>query len=104
MDAIIEGNPAAVAIVFSNHGPRAYLDQSDLAGSDLHAVFANLVAARTPGRNGLYPANVTTVNLLSILFNAYLDTILPTAPNRTFASGASSPFELREFPNPDDRP
>lgn len=101
VDSIIAADARAVVVVFSDHGVRAFFDQSDLGGTDLDAVFGNLVAARTPVRQGLYSGNVTAVNLLSTILNSYLGARFPTAPNRTFASGVSSPFELHEFPNPD---
>ena len=74
-------DPTAVIIVFSDHGPDAHLDWSN---PDVHAVeerSANLFAARTPGRSDLFPDDVTLVNVLPILFNAYMGTNMPTHPN-----------------------
>ena len=65
VDAIIEADPDAVIIVFSDHGTR-YRDDVP----EEH--FSNFFAARTPGFSGLFPEDVSPVNILGRLFEAYL--------------------------------
>ena len=68
-------------IVLSDHGPEELLDWNAPAEPGLGDRFANLFWARTPGQPGLFPDDVTLVNVLPILFNAYLGTQLPLRPN-----------------------
>ena len=79
---IVEGDPEAVVIVFSDHGPDEHLDWSAPDAVGLRERSANLFAARTPGHPGLFPDDMTLVNVLPILFNAYLGTELPLQPDQ----------------------
>ena len=57
----------------------------------------NLFAAYTPGQTDLFGEGITPVNVLPILFNAYLDTDLPCHEDLSFASGAGNPLELHSL-------
>ena len=45
---------------------------------------ANFVAVRAPGQVNLLPENVTLINVLPRIFNAYLGTDLPIREDRTY--------------------
>ena len=82
---IVESDPDAVVIVFSDHGPD---ESTSTGGARMPSALAsakalgNLFAARTPGHEALFPEDITLVNVLPTLFNAYLGTQLPTSPNQ----------------------
>jgi hypothetical protein len=82
--ALVARDPGAVVILMSDHGPQEYFDPVSPSDDELNERSANLFAARTPGHPGLYPDDITLVNVLPILFNAYLGTDLPLQPNRTW--------------------
>ena len=60
----------------SDHGPDARLDWWRPADEGMRERLANFVALRTPGQAGLLPDDVTLINVLPRLFNAYLGTNL----------------------------
>jgi hypothetical protein len=103
LDATIASLPKeAVIAVFSDHGPRSRLDLTDELR--LREAVDNLIAVRTPGRADLLPDDVTTVNVLPILFDAYLGTDLPRSADRSFVSFEEDLLPLTEVPAPiDDR-
>ena len=68
-------------LLLSDHGPEELLDWRAPDEPGLGDRFANLFWARTPGHPDLFPDDVTLVNVLPILFNAYLGTDLPLHPN-----------------------
>ncbi len=74
--------PNAVILVVSDHGPDEHLDwwQPDAVGIDERS--GTLFAARTPGHPGLFADNITLVNVMPTLLNAYLGTSLPTHDNQ----------------------
>jgi hypothetical protein len=78
---LVRRRPDAVILVLSDHGPDEHLNwwEPDRRGLDERS--ANLFAARTPGRPGLFPDDITLVNVLPLLFNAYLGTDLPIRAN-----------------------
>ncbi len=78
---IVARDPDAVIIVFSDHGPDEHLDWWNPDDAGITERSSNLFAARTPGHEHLFPDDVTLVNVLPMLFNAYLGTQLPTHPN-----------------------
>ena len=81
---IVEADPGAVIVLFSDHGPEERLDWLAPADPGAGDRMANLFWARTPGRQGLFPQDITLVNILPILFNGYLGTSLPLHPNDLF--------------------
>ncbi len=66
---MVAARPGAVVIVFSDHGPDELLDwdRPDTLGMD--ARFNNLFWARTPGQTGVFPPDVTLVNVMPLLLN-----------------------------------
>lgn len=85
IDGILAGaGPDTVVVVFSDHGPETRLDRSDPQSDAIHERLANLFAARTPGHPGLFPDDITLVNVLPHLFGAYLDVDLPEQPDTVY--------------------
>jgi hypothetical protein len=72
----------AVIVVMSDHGSRSRGNISSLRPADVHERFGTLFAAHTPGHPGLLRDVITPVNLLAVLFDAYLGTSLPRHPDR----------------------
>jgi hypothetical protein len=75
--------PPPVLIVMSDHGAAPRPQVSEGQGGPEH--YANLFAATTPGHPGLFPDDVSPVNVFPILFNAYFDTDLALLPNGIYA-------------------
>ena len=85
VDGIVAGaGPDTAVIVMSDHGPETRLERSDPQPEAIHDRLANLFAARTPGHAGLFPDDITLVNVLPDLFGAYLDVDLPEQPNTVY--------------------
>ena len=74
----------ATLIVMSDHGPESRLNWFDPQPGPIRERLRNFFAARTPGHPNLFPADVTPVNVLPILFDAYLDADLPLHPDDSF--------------------
>lgn len=89
VDRVIEADPEAVIVLFSDHGARH-------DPGDVEEHLSILLAARTPGRHGLFAADESPVNLLSLIFNAYLDADLPVREPRAWVADPARPLELRE--------
>lgn len=70
VDRVAASDPAAVVVLFGDHGIR--FD----AGVSVE-YFRTFFGARTPGHEELFPDDVSPVNVLPILENAYLGTTLP---------------------------
>jgi hypothetical protein len=92
---LVAARPEAVVIVLSDHGVEERLDWWKPQDPAIHDRMANMFLARTPGKPGLFPADITLVNVLPILANAYLGTDLPLHPNDLFfgPTRASPDFE-----------
>jgi hypothetical protein len=74
LKAVIDARPNAVVIVMSDHGPFEHLDWFTPNRAGLDERSAILFAARTPGREDVFPEDITLVNVLPRLFNAYFGT------------------------------
>jgi sulfatase-like protein len=70
VDRLEAEDPGAVVVLFGDHGIR--FD----AGVSVE-YFRNFFAARTPGNASLFPADVSPVNVLVAIENAYLGTTFP---------------------------
>jgi hypothetical protein len=70
VDVVADEDPTGVVVLFGDHGIR--FD----AGVSVE-YFRNFFAARTPGHEDLFPADVSPVNVLSAIENAYLNTNFP---------------------------
>ncbi len=82
--ALVAARPNAVVLLFSDHGSEEYLDWWAPDAVGLAERSRNLVALRSPGRPGLLPEDITLVNILPTLFNAYLGTSLPKQPDQVW--------------------
>ena len=78
---LVSMDPDAVVIVMSDHGPEEHLDWWVPDAAGVNERTANLMAIRTPGRASVLPQDLTLVNLMPTLLNAYLGTSLPIQPN-----------------------
>ena len=74
---VTDSRRPAVIVVMSDHGGR-----NDL--SDQAEMLRSLFLARTPGHPGLFPADMTPVNLLPRLLNAYAGANLPLATEKSY--------------------
>jgi hypothetical protein len=91
---IIDASPSAFIVILSDHGIRR-----DLTDVDEH--FRTFFAARTPGYDGLFPADISPVNVFRrILSNVFGDD-LPDLPYRAWVSDWNRPLVLTER-TPDD--
>lgn len=71
VDAIVERDPRAVIVVFSDHGS-GIREFTDIGGSsDVDLRTANLLAVRSPGAAGIIEDRSTLVNLLPRILRAY---------------------------------
>jgi hypothetical protein len=78
---LVAADPDAVVLVLSDHGPEDRLDWWDPSADGIADRMANLFWARTPGVANVFPADVSLVNVLPLLFNAYLGSDIPLHPN-----------------------
>lgn len=74
---IVAADPEAVVLILSDHGTRY-----SLADPDEH--FRSFFAARTPGRAEVFPDDISTVNVLRLLFAEYFGTDTPALPYRAW--------------------
>ena len=81
VEDLVTVNPDAVLIVLSDHGPDERLDWWDPSEPGMAERMANLFWARTPGHDRLFPDDVSLVNVLPILLNAYLVADIETHAN-----------------------
>jgi len=85
VDGILAGaSSSAVVIVFSDHGPETRLNWFAPEPEPIRERIANLFAARTPGHPGLFPDDITLVNVLPDLFRPYFGVDLGQQPNTSF--------------------
>jgi hypothetical protein len=78
VDRLIASDPAAVVVVFGDHGSRGI-------PSDPAEAFRNLMAVRSLGHPHVLGAAPTLVNLLGSILNAYLGVDVPRWPDDQFA-------------------
>jgi hypothetical protein len=93
VDDLVERDPDAVIVIFSDHGQR-------IPGDD-EAMFRNLVVARTPGFRQLLGEAPTNINVLPSVFDAYLGTRIARLPDALFTSGDDPWLAVERFD--DDR-
>jgi hypothetical protein len=87
----VDQDPDAVIVLFSDHGhqwvrfPYGSLDDEPLAEfGDMTQRSRILLAARTPGKEGVIPSDIGLVNLLGRLLNAYTGQPWTDQPERLF--------------------
>jgi hypothetical protein len=90
VQAVVEADPMAVVIVFSDHGLRYSLDDTD-------EQFRSFLAARTPGIDQLFPDDETAVNILRRFSSAYWGTGLAPLPARTWWSDWTTTLDLSPY-------
>jgi hypothetical protein len=93
LDAIaetVDANPEAVVVVMSDHG-------SGPPGAPEDALLKSFLAIRHPGTPD-FEGDMSPVNLLPAIFNAYLGTELPTSPYRAWISESEFPLNMRPVP------
>jgi hypothetical protein len=81
---IVDADPRAIIILMSDHGPDERLDWSNPSEPGVSDRLACFLAVRTPGKDRLLPDDVSLVNVLPTLFNAYFGTALPIRPDDVF--------------------
>jgi hypothetical protein len=85
VDGILDGvSSSAVVIVFSDHGPETRLNWFVPEPEPIRERIANFFAARTPGHPGLFPDDITLVNVLPDLFRPYFGVDLGQQPDTAF--------------------
>lgn len=81
VDAIVENEARpSVVIIMSDHGSGIGMDPDQPDGGDLFGRTANLFVARTPGRDGVFPDDVTPVDVFRLLLDEYLGTSFGRVP------------------------
>jgi len=86
-ERIIASDPAAVIIVMSDHGARYSLERTD-------EHFRIFFASRTPGRDAVFPEDVSPVNVFRRLLSTYFDENLPDMPYEAWLSDWEIPLLL----------
>ncbi len=81
---VVAARPGAVVVAFSDHGPDELLDWDRPDAHGMDDRFDNLFWARTPAQTGVFPADVTLVNVMPLLLNHYLGSSLPLHPDELF--------------------
>jgi hypothetical protein len=85
VDAVLAiPGPPPVVLILSDHGSAAGVSWADVAGSDLDERTATLFAAYTPGVPGLFPDDITLVNVFGLLFQGYFGRQYATQPNTSY--------------------
>jgi hypothetical protein len=100
MSDLVDSDPRAVVVVFSDHGPEEHLDWWNPDATGVAERTASYLAVRTPGHEGLLAPGTTLVNVLPTLFNAYLGTDLPRRPNTSFFGPSRQDGTLTTEPGP----
>ncbi|HYI67067.1 MAG TPA: hypothetical protein VEW95_09105 [Candidatus Limnocylindrales bacterium] len=90
LDALVEtvaANSSAVVVVMSDHGHRP-------PGAPEDDLLRSFTAVRFPGAADVADGDLSPVNLLPAIFNAYLSTNLPVSPYRAWISEAEFPLTM----------
>jgi hypothetical protein len=102
---VVAARPNAVVILFSDHGPDELLDWERPDAHGMDDRFGNLFWARTPGQAGLFPSDVTLVNVLPLLLNRYLGSSLPVHADDLFFGPSDADHHYVPYrPPPGDGP
>jgi hypothetical protein len=86
VDAIIDRDPTAVVVLFSDHGGR-------FAEGPSGEHFRTFMAARTPGHDRLFDGDVSLVNVFPTLLNAYFGTEFSLRDYRAAWAPDDAPLE-----------
>jgi hypothetical protein len=85
IDRIIAHDPEAVIVFLGDEGSGVGMNWDDVPNSNLAERFATIFTARTPGKTGVFGEAKTLVNVMPLLFNAYLGENLPLQPDLHYA-------------------
>jgi hypothetical protein len=85
IDRIVEADPEAVVVVFSDHGPGIDYEVSDPFGSGMNERTSNIMAVRSVDGAVTLADDATPINLLPAVFNAYLGESIARLPDETYA-------------------
>jgi hypothetical protein len=91
LDRVVAARPDAVVILMSDHGTRYRRD-------DIREHFQSFFAARTPEHDGLFPQDISPVNVFPILFGAYLGDETSLKPYEAWRWPGARPLELVPYP------
>jgi hypothetical protein len=93
LERILERDPGAVILLYSDHGPGAHLHWEDPGTTDLRERLGILFAVRWPGGDyaSLYPT-ITPVNGIRILLDQLLGAALPRIEDRIWFSTWDRPY------------
>jgi hypothetical protein len=91
IEGIVETNPSAVVILFSDHGARHQLD-------DFDEHFQVFFAARSPEHPDLLGPEASLVNVFRRLIGGYFGEALSDLPHQRYLSDWHSPLLLERFP------
>jgi hypothetical protein len=85
IDGITAASPSPpLILLMSDHGSAAGFDWHDVEDSDINERSANLFAALTPGRSGVFGDAITPVNIFPRLFDSYFGSSIPDRPNTVY--------------------
>ena len=82
--SVVDHDPTAVVIVMSDHGPDLRLNWGAPTDAAIRDRAANLFVARTPGHPRLFPDDVTLVNAMPMLLDAYFGAHLPLSSDDVY--------------------
>ena len=106
IDGIVEASEVPpVIVLFADHGSASVVDwnQTEPADADPARLLertGNLFAALTPGRENVFPDDISPVDLFRLLFDAYYDTDHGRAiPPETAARSRRSTRSVLDPPN-----
>jgi hypothetical protein len=91
IDEVLAGaSSPPIILILSDHGSAAGVSWDDLNASDLDERTANLFAAKTPGRSGIFAPDVTLVNVFGLLTESYFGRPYDPLPNTAYRWGVST--------------
>ena len=89
IDAVLAASARPpIILVLSDHG-----SSLDVTVENAETRLRNLFAAYTPGRDGLFPNDVTLVNVFPTLLSSYFGVDLPRAPETLYTQGPRGLFD-----------
>ena len=100
MTDLVAARPGAVVILFSDHGPEERLDWWAPEEPGISDRLAVLFLARTPGVDGLFPADVSLVNVIPLIANRYLGTSIAPHADDLFLGPTKVDPHLVLYPRP----
>lgn len=84
-----------VILIQGDHGPGSHLVWTEPDQTDMHERMGILSAYLVPDPSALWPT-ITPVNSFRVVLNQVLGTDIPKADDRSWFSGFSTPYDLRD--------